>query len=45
MGQPTSWAKLPIPPYFIVLTNVPVGSYTFIAKATDNLGATGTSAP
>ena len=28
------------PPYCIVLTNVPVGSYTFSAKATDNLGAT-----
>ena len=31
--------------YFIVLTNVPVGSYTFTAEATDNLGAKGTSAP
>jgi predicted RNA methylase len=34
-----------LPPYGIVLTNVPVGSYTFSAKATDNLGASGTSAP
>jgi len=32
-------------PYCIILTNVPVGSYTFSAKATDNLGATGASAP
>ncbi len=32
-------------PYCIILTNVPVGSYTFRAKATDNLGATGDSAP
>ncbi len=32
-------------PYGIVLTNVPAGSYTFRARATDNLGATGTSAP
>jgi hypothetical protein len=32
-------------PYGIILTNVPVGSYTFSATATDNLGATGASAP
>jgi hypothetical protein len=32
-------------PYFIVLTSVPVGSYTFSATAIDNLGASGTSAP
>ena len=32
-------------PYFIVLTNLPVGSYTYQAIATDNLDATGTSAP
>jgi len=34
-----------IAPYFIQLTNVPTGSYTFTARATDNLGATGDSAP
>jgi len=34
-----------MPPYFIVRTNLPVGSYTFTATATDNLGAMGTSAP
>jgi hypothetical protein len=34
-----------LPPYGIVLTNVPVGSYTFRAKATDNLGASGNSVP
>jgi hypothetical protein len=32
-------------PYFIVLTNLPVGSYTYHATATDNLAATGESAP
>jgi hypothetical protein len=32
-------------PYFVVLTNVPTGTYTFTAVATDNLGASGTSAP
>jgi hypothetical protein len=32
-------------PYSIVLTNPAPGSYTFIATATDNLGAMGTSAP
>lgn len=31
--------------YFIVRTNVPVGSYTFSATATDNLGATGSAEP
>ncbi len=45
-AQRTSWAKSAGPaPFFIVLTNVPVGSYTFSAKATDNLGATGVSLP
>jgi chitinase len=34
-----------LPPYGIVLTNVPVGSYSFSAIAADNLGASGTSAP
>ena len=34
-----------LPPYGIVLTNVPVGSYSLSATATDNLGASGTSAP
>jgi hypothetical protein len=29
----------------VVLTNVSAGSYTFTARATDNLGATGVSAP
>ncbi len=32
-------------PYFIVLTNVASGDYQFTARATDNLGATGTSTP
>jgi hypothetical protein len=32
-------------PYFVVLTNVQAGTYTFTARATDNLGATGVSAP
>jgi hypothetical protein len=32
-------------PSCIVLTNVGVGSYTFSARAVDNLGATGISAP
>ncbi len=33
------------PPYTFTLTNVTAGSYTFYAKATDNLGATTTSIP
>ncbi len=33
------------PPYFTLFTNVPPGAYTLTAIATDNLGATGTSAP
>jgi len=33
------------PPYFTLYTNVPPGNYTLTAIATDNLGATGTSAP
>ncbi|HWX21456.1 MAG TPA: Ig-like domain-containing protein, partial [Candidatus Binatia bacterium] len=32
-------------PYFVVLSNLVAGSYSFTAKATDNLAATGTSAP
>jgi VCBS repeat-containing protein len=32
-------------PYFTVLTNVPVGTYTYGAVATDNHGATGTATP
>jgi membrane carboxypeptidase/penicillin-binding protein PbpC len=32
-------------PYFTVLTNVPAGNYTFTARATDNIGASATSAP
>src|SRR5205814_1515942 len=32
-------------PYTITWTNVPVGSYVLIARATDNLGATNFSAP
>ena len=32
-------------PYFILQTNLPPGIYSFIARATDNLGAMGTSAP
>src|SRR5205807_8201562 len=34
-----------VPPYFVLRTNLAVGSYTFTATATDNLGAMGTSAP
>ena len=37
--------EVTIAPYFVVLTNVPAGTYTFTAVATDNLGAQGTSAP
>lgn len=33
------------PPYTATWTNVAVGSYSLTAKATDNLGATATSAP
>jgi hypothetical protein len=32
-------------PYFVVLTNVPVGTYAFSARATDDFGAIGDSAP
>jgi hypothetical protein len=32
-------------PYFVVLTNVPAGSYTYTARAFDDMGATGVSAP
>jgi hypothetical protein len=32
-------------PYFVLETNLGPGTYTFTAKATDNLGATGVSAP
>jgi hypothetical protein len=32
-------------PYFILQTNLPPGIYSFIARATDNMGTTGTSAP
>jgi hypothetical protein len=32
-------------PGLIILTNLPVGTYTFTAAATDNMGARGTSAP
>jgi hypothetical protein len=39
LGQVTS------SPYTVVLTNPAPGSYTFLATATDNLGAMGTSAP
>lgn len=34
-----------VAPYFLVLTNVLTNRYTFTARAVDNLGATGTSAP
>jgi hypothetical protein len=34
-----------IAPHFLVLTNVMTNHYTFTARATDNLGATGISAP
>ncbi len=34
-----------VAPYFIVLTNVATNRYTLLARATDNLGATGTSEP
>jgi hypothetical protein len=32
-------------PYYTVRTNLPVGQYQFSARATDNLGSTGTSIP
>jgi hypothetical protein len=32
-------------PYFIPQTNLPPGIYAYIARATDNMGAMGTSAP
>ncbi|MFO1513416.1 MAG: Ig-like domain-containing protein [Verrucomicrobiota bacterium] len=32
-------------PYFIILTNLPVGSYTFRAIAADDFGATGSALP
>src|SRR5206468_6289258 len=32
-------------PYTFVWTNVPAASYSLTARATDNLGATGTSSP
>jgi len=32
-------------PYFILLTNLDAGTYTFTARATDDLGATGVSTP
>jgi SdrD B-like domain/Bacterial Ig domain len=41
LGETTA----PTPPYFILWTNVPPGSYTLTAIATDNLSATATSAP
>jgi RHS repeat-associated protein len=34
-----------VPPYSAVWSNVPVGSYSLTAKATDNLGATRSSPP
>jgi hypothetical protein len=43
-GNPLAETTNPAP-YFVLLTNVPAGSYTFTARATDNLGATGVSAP
>ena len=33
------------PPYALILQNVPAGTYTFTAAATDNMGATTVSAP
>ena len=33
------------PPYLTIASNLPVGHYTFVARATDNWGATGDSAP
>ncbi len=32
-------------PYQTIVSNLPVGQYTFVAQATDNFGATGNSAP
>jgi hypothetical protein len=32
-------------PYLNIATNLPAGHYTFVARATDNFGATGNSAP
>ena len=34
-----------VAPYFLIVTNAVTNRYTFLARATDNLGATGTSAP
>ena len=34
-----------VPPYFVLQTNLPVGTYRFLATATDNQGAMATSAP
>jgi hypothetical protein len=33
------------PPYLTIASNLPAGHYTFVARATDNWGATGDSAP
>jgi hypothetical protein len=41
----TKLGQTNVAPYYIVLTNVPTGSYTFTARATDNLGAQGSSGP
>jgi hypothetical protein len=40
-----SLATITNEPFFTVLTNLPVGSYTFGALATDDLGATGAATP
>ncbi len=40
LGEATNGA-----PYFIVLTNVPIGAYTLVAAATDGCDLQGTSAP
>src|SRR5262249_43519280 len=40
LGETTNSA-----PGLMIMTNLPVGTYTFTAAATDNMGARGTSAP
>jgi len=44
-ASPSELGQTTNEPYFIVQTNLPSGVYTFTAKATDDLGASGTSVP
>ena len=46
LGIATNYPVLnPLGPFHIFWTNIPTGNYTLTAVATDNQGATGTSAP